>query len=222
MKTTIAMMWMIGGCASAPIAQEQPGPRGLRADQHLTLAQDHDEYADELQNWPDTRPSLEANDGIEANNAQQEGEAARWYAPFNTTSEHRRDATLQRAQAAEQDADYAQACGDRPLAAVAVSPLRRYGIGGNDIPGGVVVLLSPEAGRPDQVLASMRCHRAWLMLGPARANGADESLLDLANLHISAVGDPQSIAVSIIVDDPKLVPELRRRAAHELEAGAGR
>ena len=60
------------------------------------------------------------------------------------------------------------------------------------------------------------------MRGPARANGADESPLDLADLHITAGGAPDSVELSLTVDDPQLVPELRRRAQRELEHRSAR
>ena len=35
--------------------------------------------------------------------------------------------------------------------------------------------------------------------------------------HVHAHGDATSIELELTVDDPKLIPELQRRAAHELE-----
>ena len=77
------------------------------------------------------------------------------------------------------------------------------------------MLLSPDAGSPDALLSAMRCHRAWMMLGRA---DMDDCPLDLPGLRVSAHGDAEGIELTMTIDDPALVPELRRRAAHDLEA----
>jgi len=61
----------------------------------------------------------------------------------------------------------------------------------------------------------MKCHRAAMMLAPS---GMEDCPLDLPNVVLDARGDTDGITVSITVRDPKLVPELQRRAAHDLEA----
>ena len=111
--------------------------------------------------------------------------------------------------------EYQQQCGSRPAEDVAVSPLQRFGLGGWPTSMGVIVYLSAAAGTPDQVLADLRCHRAFMMLGPA---GMDDCALDLPGIAFDARGDREGITLSIVVKDPALVEELHRRAAHELEA----
>jgi hypothetical protein len=75
-------------------------------------------------------------------------------------------------------------------------------------------MLSREAGPSEHLLASIRCHRAWMMLGNA---GMDDCPLDLANITVEAYGDETGISVEIKPRDPTLIPELRRRIAKDLE-----
>jgi len=79
------------------------------------------------------------------------------------------------------------------------------------------VYLAPDAGPPDLLLAKMKCHRAAMMLAPG---GMDDCPLDLPDITLDARGDTDGITVAIGVRDPRLVPELQRRAAHDLEAAA--
>ena len=57
-----------------------------------------------------------------------------------------------------------------------------------------------------------------MMLGPS---DMDDCPLDLPGLRVYACGSATEIELELIVDDPKLIPELQRRAAHDLEV-AGR
>ena len=156
--------------------------------------------------WPDQRPG----DGYPTTDTP-----GRWYRTWDTAREQRRLAEQHRSQAAQLYAQYEEACGSRPLAEVSVSPLQRYGIGGAPTSSGVMVFLSTDAGTADQLLSAMRCHRAWMMLG---RSDMESCPLDLAGIRIDAHGDPNGITVEISVDNPKLIPELQRRAAHDLEA----
>jgi hypothetical protein len=54
------------------------------------------------------------------------------------------------------------------------------------------------------------------------AAGMDDCPLDLPGLVLDAHGEPESptIPVANTIVDPKLVGELHRRTAHELEKGA--
>jgi hypothetical protein len=202
------LLLCLAAACGASSTTEQPGPRGLRADQHLAVAAREDERADETTRWPQTRsddPSQPADQRL----------IGTWFGTWDTATEHRRLALLHRSSAAQLEAEYEQACGDTPGAVASVSPLQRYGIGGSEVPDGVLVLLSGAAGPPDRLLSEMRCHRAWMMLGRTLM---DDCPLDLAGLRVSARGDDHGIALTITVVDPAQVAELRRRAAHELEA----
>lgn len=167
----------------------------------------------ELTRWPDTRP------GADGTSTTAQLAAGTWYGTWDTSEEHRRLAQIHRSAAARLEANYEEACRDVPRDLVATSPLQRYGLGAGPLPDGVLVLLAPEAGPPGRLLAAMRCHLAWMMLGRSIM---DDCPLDLPGIHISARGDESAIELSITVSDPALVPELRRRAAHDVETAQHR
>ncbi|HUJ60379.1 MAG TPA: hypothetical protein VLX92_17880 [Kofleriaceae bacterium] len=195
-----------------PTVEQPSGPRGYRADEHLAIAAREQDRADQLQHWPETRVP-------QGGNPADQLITGGWYGSWDTVAEHRRLAQLHRDAAAQLEAEYEQACGDTPLAIVTVSPLQRYGVGGSPVPGGTLVLLSADAGPPDRLLSEMRCHRAWMMLGRTQM---DDCPLDLPGLHVEARGDASTIELTITIQDPRLVDELRRRAAHDLEAAQHR
>jgi len=206
------LLCLVAACA-APIANEKPGPRGLRADQHLSIAAREREHAEELTHWPDTRP------GADGSSVDQKRAAGIWFGTWDTASEHGRAAQFHRSAAAQLESEYEQACGESPAEVSSVSPLERYAVGGGPTDDGMVVLLSGDAGPPSRLLAAMRCHRAWMMLG---RSDMDDCPLDLPGVQVSAKGDENGIELTLTVRDPSLVPELRRRAAHELEAAHDR
>ncbi|HEY0991353.1 MAG TPA: hypothetical protein VGD80_30075 [Kofleriaceae bacterium] len=206
------LLCLVAACA-APIANEKPGPRGLRADQHLSIASREADRTEELTRWPDTRP------GPDTTNVDQTRAAGAWFGTWDTAAEHDRLAQVHRSAAAQLEAEYAEACGESPADVVSVSPLQRYAVAGSPTANGTVVLLSAEAGPPDRLLAAMRCHRAWMMLG---RTDMDDCPLDLPGLQVSARGDASGIELTMTVSDASLVPELRRRTAHDLEAGQHR
>jgi hypothetical protein len=203
----------LAAACAAPIASEKPGPRGLRADQHLGIASREDQRTEELTRWPDMRP------GPDGTNANEERAVGIWYGAWDTGAEHRRLAQVHRSAAAQLEAEYEQACGDLPADVVSVSPVQRYALGGGPTANGTVVLLSAAAGPPERLLAAMRCHRAWMMLG---RTDMDDCPLDLPGLQVSARGDSGGIELTMTVGDPSLIDELRRRAAHDLEAAQHR
>jgi hypothetical protein len=204
----LPLLCLVAACA-APIANEKPGPRGLRADQHLGIASREQQHTEELTRWPDTRP------GPDGSSVDAQLAAGTWYGTWDTAADHRRDAQFHRSAAAQLENEYEQACSEIPTAAIPVSPLERYAIGGSPTDDGTVVLLSGDAGPPSRLLAAMRCHRAWMMLG---RSDMDDCPLDLPGVQVSAKGDENGIELTMTVRDPSLVPELQRRAAHELEA----
>lgn len=187
--------------------RERPGSRGLRADQHLDAAREHERRANELARWPESRTS----------GSFDVPGSGLWYRAWDTTSDHEHLADSHRSAAAQQHAVYDEAC--REVGEPAVSPLQRFGIGGSPTTDGSIVFLSPDAGPPDRLLAAMRCHRAWMMLADA---GMDECPLDLAGIHIQAHGDASGITIAITVRDKDLVSELQRRIARDLELAAQR
>lgn len=205
----LSLLCLVAACGASSTT-EQPGPRGLRADQHLAVASREDQRADDITHWPQT-PTDPTQPG-------DQRLITTWFGTWDTAAEHRRLAQVHRSQAAQIEAEYERACGDASHATVSVSPLQRYGLGGSEVPGGVLVLLSRDAGPPDRLLSAMRCHRAWMMLG---RTDMDDCPLDLDGLQVSARGDDQGISLTITVPEAK-VDELRRRTAHDLEAAQRR
>ncbi len=136
-----------------------------------------------------------------------------WTRKWDTT-EHERIARTHRSEAAAIQAEYEQACGTRGVDQVAISPISHHAIGGSNTSTGVVVYFDRGARDPDALIADLRCHRAWMMLGP---RGMDDCPLDLPGLQVEARGEGQTITLTLGVLDPKLLPELQRRVAAELE-----
>jgi hypothetical protein len=197
----------LSACASSP-APVQHGSRGPRAADHVAAAEVHTHQAEQLSRWPDRfAPSADRAD------------TGTWYRAWDTVATELRLARQHRSAAAQLVAAYDEACGERSAAEVSVSPLVRYAVGGAPTEDGALLFLVAEAGSPDKLMADMRCHRAWMMLGRSDMASCP---LDLAGLRVSAWGDAAGITVELTVTDKRLVPELQRRAAHDLEAAAQR
>jgi hypothetical protein len=196
---------LAASCASTS-ATSRPtgGPRGLRASEHLDVARQHDASAESSSKWPDAYGDRAAYN-------------IPWTRSWDTGKDQARLAAIHRSKAAELQAAYEEACGTRPLEQVSVSPLHRFAVGGWNTSTGVIMYLSLDAGAPDKLMADMKCHRAWMMLAPADMENCP---LDLADIKLDARGDADGITVSIAISDPKLIDELQRRAAHEIEAAA--
>lgn len=192
------------GCATTATSTPKGGPRGLRASDHVEIAQRHAEMAHDRAVMPARFDAPDGNGVV-------------WLRTWEPNIDHERIAQEHRSKAAGLHADYQNACGDRPLAEVSMSPLQRYAIGGWPTSTGIIMYLQPIAGGPDKLLSDLECHRAWMMLAPS---GMDDCPLDLPDIVLDARGDADGITVSIVVRDPKLVDELHRRAAHDLEVGA--
>ncbi|CAN5360689.1 hypothetical protein BH11MYX1_BH11MYX1_09880 [soil metagenome] len=176
------------------------------------MAATEQDRTNELTRWPETRHGGGGTD------MPQQLATGAWFGTWDTAAEHDRLAQMHRSQAAQLEAEYEAACGDTPSEIVRISPLQRYGTGGNPTAEGARILLSPRAGSPEQLLAAMRCHRAWMMLG--RTN-MDDCPLDLPGLKVSAHGDAEGIELTLTIS-PAQVGELQRRAAHDLEAAQHR
>ena len=199
---------LLAGCATST-EQAQPSSRGLRASDHLEAAREHTEAAEKAR-WPEQRPDP-AVDGIGAR-----GAGPPWFYYWDT-DEHARLAAVHRSAAAALEADYEDACGPASNAEASVSPIERYAVGGAPADRGAVIYLDASAGPPERVLAAMRCHRAWMMLGRTKM---DDCPLDLAGIEVVAHATGVTIEVLITTRDPSLVGELQRRAAKEVESAA--
>ncbi len=212
MRPTLSLL-LFAACASAPAAKPQPpGSRGLRASQHMDSAREHDEMAREKSSYPDTR----LDDGT--GRTDQMLLATPWTRHWESGDDHLRMAQVHRSAAAALTQEFEEACDGRPESEMTISPLVKYGVGGSPIADGVVIYMRPEAGNPDKLMADMRCHRAWMMLQPVST--MDMCPLDLAGLSVEATGGSEGVTVTLHVKDKALVPELQKRAAHDLEQGA--
>lgn len=203
----ILLLALVACSQTVPAKPTARTSRGLRADQHLDAAREHARRADELSRWPDARRNDvgrydDPNSGL-------------WYRAWDQAKDQRDFAAAHRSAAAELQAAYDDACANVAPESIRVSPLTRFGTGGMPADDGVVIFLSSDAGPADRLLAELRCHRAWMML--SANTGMEACPLDLPGLRIEAHGDPTGISVELHVRDSALVPELRQRAAHELE-----
>jgi len=143
---------------------------------------------------------------------------APWFRSWDTTAEHEKLAREHRSQAAALEAAYDEACGTTPVPRIMVSPLLRFRTGGWNTSTGVIVYLSPLAGTADELVDSLRCHRAWMLLAPS--DGMDDCPLDLPGLQLDARGTAERITLVLSVRDRTLIPELQRRVAAQVEARA--
>lgn len=205
---TLTSLLFLTACATSQPAQPA-GSRGPRASDHLSAADEHTTEAEHLARWPDRL----------AGSPESPVDKGRWYRTWDTAADELRLAREHRGEAAQILAAYDEACGQRSHAEVSVSPLERYAVGGAPTEQGAMVFLSVEAGTPDQLMADMRCHRAWMMIGRTDMGSCP---LDLAGLRVSARGDGGGITVEMSVDDRALIPELQRRVAHDVESAAQR
>ncbi len=200
---------LLAACASAtpvaPYERTTPTSRGMRADAHLQAARDHEARAAELARWPEPQRDAAGFDNPSG---------GLWYRSWDTATEQHRIADHHRSEAAHLHAAYEQACANVASDQIATSPFQRYGIGGFESATGVVVMLDKEAGPPNRLVAAMQCHRAWMML---REAGMEDCPLDLPGIAVQAYGDETGISVEIRPLDPAQLPELKRRAAKDLE-----
>lgn len=206
---------LLAACASSSTSRPvsptpAPGSRGPRADAHLDAARAHEARAAELARWPTMQRDAVGFD---------DPASGLWYRTWDTTQDEHQAAEHHLAEAARLHAEFDQACAGISSDRYTVSPLVRYGIGGMATPRGATVMLSAEAGAAKDLLATMRCHRAWMMLGES---GMDDCPLDLAGLHVAAYGDTTGVSVELTIDDATLVPELQRRAAKDVEHAMAR
>ncbi|HEY4175476.1 MAG TPA: hypothetical protein VGM90_01530 [Kofleriaceae bacterium] len=198
----IAALFFVAACASTPHPIE-PGPRGLRASDHLAIAHDEDRADRESKSFPDTRDvgPTDAPVGV-------------WTRSWDTT-DHARLAAIHRSRATAIEDEFSEACAGFSDSEMSVSPLAQYGIGGWNTTTGVIIYLSTEAGNPELLLRRMRCHRAWMMLG---RSDMENCPLDLPAIAVDARGDLNGVTISIIARDPNTIVELQRRAALEIES----
>ncbi len=209
MRTYVISTLAIAACAAPRPEPQAPGSRGPHASEHLAAAREHDEAARERSMRPDTRPDATGR-------VDQALVATPWHRQWDSAADQERAAAAHRSEAQAIYAEYERACGERPMNEVSISPIVKYGLGGMTTVDGVVLYLSTDAGPADRLMAELECHRAWMRLAPANM---DACPLDIAGLRVDAKGNADGITLTLTVVDKKLVPELQRRAAHDLEMG---
>lgn len=138
-----------------------------------------------------------------------------WYYAWNPDTEHRELAEAHDAAAERLEAQFDRACAQIPRGLEAESPLDTFTVAVSPMPGGVVFHLAEGAGPPDDVLAQLRCHHAWLMLAP-RPGAGDEPLLVAGTSWMTHSGH-DGIEVMATVADERERGELARRAQIALE-----
>lgn len=213
MRTYLVTTLALVACGASQSEPAKPGSRGLHASEHLAAARDHDEAARQQSMWGDTRIP-DATGRVDQNLI-----GTPWHRTWDTAADQQRAAAVHRSEAQAIYAAYEEACGEHPSAEVATSPIVRYGVGGNPTADGVVLYLSTQAGPADRLMAELACHRAWMRLAPANMETCP---LDLAGLRVDAKGTDDGITLTLTVRDRSLIPELQRRAAHDLELGVTR
>jgi hypothetical protein len=212
MRLSFLATIVLAACATT--APKKLGDRGPTATEHLEEAREHGQIAAERWRWPESRP-----DGTGAIGGQPDARWSPWFYFWDPAIDHERMAEAHRAAAAQLEAEYQAACGDRPAAEVAVSPIQRWAIGGTNTGDGAILYLSRDAGTPEQLLGTMRCYRAWMMLGRTHT---DDDPLALDDVQVVVHPTGSAIEVLLTTRAEKLVPELQRRAAAAVENAAQR
>lgn len=119
--------------------------------------------------------------------------------------EHQRLAAAHLRAAQQLEAEYARACEGRP---------RDEGwpeiASADEVPGGVVLHLTPESGSADEVMAKLECRRASLALNGFDHYPEDPLAVDAIDVIVHA--EPGGTAVMFGVEGDADVEELRRRA----------
>jgi hypothetical protein len=184
-------------CAGPRATGAGTRPDDMTADEHRVSARRHDEIGRQ-------GPYLR-------------GRAwAPWTYSWDPATEHlaERDAHLAAAETLE--TRYRKACADVPVGAESGSPLSGRAISASPIDGGVLLLLDPAAGPPDQVLAEIRCHRAWLVLEDRP--GLADDVVALDHVRYSAQVRDEAIELRVTARSKDQVEELRRRASAAVPA----
>ncbi len=189
-----------GGAAPPP----PEAPRDPHATEHREAAEAHAARAAELARLTDALggPTDRIEDAVN-------GLWMRSLAEERAASEH-----VAEAERIEHDA--AVACEGMTDEQKRRSPIQRFAIAWLPKPEGIVVLLPTSAGAPDQLVAELRCHRAWMQLGQAPG---DQCPLDLGGVDLVVYGDRHGISVELTPRDHAQVPELQRRTEYVIAHG---
>ncbi len=207
----VSLSILVAACATTPTTSPpKGGPRGLRASEHMQAAAQEARRAEH-----DSASDGSSMIGVGPAGGRDQPVAMPWYRSWDAGAEHAQLAAIHRSEAAQLEADYDDACRGPAGKHPTISPLGRFAVGGWPTANGVILYLSPTAGSPDLLMAMIKCHRAFMMLAPANM---DDCPLDIPGLVLDARGTADGITVSLSVNDRALLPELKRRATHELES----
>lgn len=130
-----------------------------------------------------------------------------WYYYWDPNSEHQQLEAARISDAIE--LEYHAACAGIPETAQARSPLDMYAVESTRLRDGVIVRLDVDAGPPEVLLVSMRCHRAWLRLAPREA--ASQDMIAVAGVKVVVHAGRDGIEV-MFSNGEAAVAELDRRA----------
>lgn len=137
-----------------------------------------------------------------------------WYYSWDPDEEHRALAAAHRDAAEQLKLQFETACAYVPRGLEAESPLDAAS-SISTIPRGVVFHVPDTAGSPDGVLATLRCHRAWLQLAPNPGATDDPLLVEGVTWMTHAGGN--DVEVMATARDDRSAAELARRSTLVLE-----
>lgn len=134
-----------------------------------------------------------------------------WFYYWEPELEHRRLVAANVSPTDARERVHRSACAGIPAGAQARSLLDTYALDSARLGNAVMVHISKDAGPPEALLVGMRCHRAWLQLGPREIETQDMLAIDGVNIVVSA-GVRDGIDVMFWTDDPRMLGEIELRA----------
>ncbi len=162
---------------------------------------------------PGTRAHADSAAGHRQEAASHQAEADATLAYANSKAyyqsvhmDHKRLAAAHLRAAEQLEAEYTAACEDRAPDTVTAWPEVKAT---DEVPGGIVLHLTPKVGSEEEVLAHLECHRAALAV-----EGFDrfpDDPLAIEKLEVVVHDEPGGTAVMFGVKDDAQVTELRRR-----------
>lgn len=192
----MSLALVAAGCGLAACARPRVTGRGTHPDQ--MSAEAHRAAADRHAEMARQGPYL------------TRGSWAPWTYSWDSGTSHVAEHDAHVAAAEVLEARYREACARLPIGAESASPIARHARSVVPVDRGVVLALDLLAGTPEELLAAIRCHRAWLAL--ADRPGAVEDLDALDGLRYSVQFRGELLELSVTAPTPELVDELRRRA----------
>lgn len=206
-RLLVPFLVLAGSCATA---HHGTRPGDMTAAEHLDNARSHTE---QISGWRGTYRGVYGG-----HHAGYWGPGSGWYPwyySWDPDEEHRALAAAHRDAADQLKLQFEAACAYFPRGLEVESPLDSFTTSISAIPSGVVFHVSDRAGSPDAVLASLRCHRAWLQLAPNPAAANNPLLIEGVKWMTHAGRD--DVEVMATARDDGAAAELARRSALTLE-----